>query len=118
MALAITTYGSTFSYAIEKYPKNIITQANDVSIGATGTAVTADGLVYGPWFGNGEEVWTTSLQEWADFISKVSGAVKAIVPDPTAKEIANSLILEQRLSLQQVSKLIIHMVLYTNPIEK
>lgn len=91
MALAITTYGSTFSYAIEKYPKNIITQANDVSIGATGTAVTADGLVYGPWFGNGEEVWTTSLQEWADFISKVSGAVKAIVPDPTAKEIANSL---------------------------
>ena len=48
-------------------------------------------IIYSNWFGNGEENWTTSVQDWAEFIAKVSGAVGAVVPDPTAKAVAKSL---------------------------
>ena len=94
LILALTTYSPTFSFAFPKennVSEKVITQANDVSIGATGTASIADSMIYGPWFGNGEEVWTTSVQEWADFVSRVSAVVQRVVPDPTAKLIAKSL---------------------------
>lgn len=48
----------------------------------------ASGLVYGPWFGNGNEAWSTSIQGWAGYAGAIASTLVAFLPSVTAKAAA------------------------------
>lgn len=51
----------------------------------------ASGYIYGPWFGNGNEVWNVDVKDFSQIVSLVANGIAIYVPYASAKKLAGSI---------------------------
>lgn len=51
----------------------------------------ASGITYGPWFGNGNESWSTDLKSFSEITGKLTKIIGAFIPETSAKSIAQGI---------------------------
>ena len=52
----------------------------------------ASGITYGPWFGNGNESWSTDIKSLASATSTITGAISFCLPPSAARSIGGRFI--------------------------
>ena len=51
----------------------------------------ASGITYGPWFGNGNESWSTDIKSLASATSTITGAISFCLPPSAARSIGGEI---------------------------
>nr|WP_319489497.1 hypothetical protein [uncultured Caproiciproducens sp.] len=85
LVLAMTIAISVPGFAAEKHA------APEPQVQTVSSRAMASGYVYGPWFGNGNEVWNVDVKDFSQIVSFVASGIAIFVPYEAAKKIAGSI---------------------------
>ena len=68
----------------------------------------ASGITYGPWFGNGNESWSTDIKSLASATSTITGAISFCLP-PSAARLPGRTVIHMARFKRSIEKRIIQM---------